>query len=81
MANIPMKEIPTFEELEMSDKFDDYGQMARWYCKQYVKAALKTAYDNASFTTDKGVTMKFSEGFADLNRDSILLAYPDNLIQ
>ncbi len=35
--------IPTWEELEQSGKFDDYGSMYRHLCKLHVEAALKAA--------------------------------------
>ena len=55
-------------------------QKAIDFAKLHVQAALESAYGNAEFITYHGVRMKYSEGFGDLDKESILNAYPlDNI--
>lgn len=39
--------IETWEEMEYSDKWSEYGDMAREFAQLHVKAALEAAADNS----------------------------------
>lgn len=73
MSNIPMKNIPTWEELEISDKFDDYGSMARWWVKQHLKAQLKAI--------DKTISKKWNDDKSIPNIEELKDAYPESNIE
>lgn len=46
-----MSEIKTWEEMESSGEYDDYGDMAREFARKHVIAALKEASENTYFIT------------------------------
>lgn len=71
--------IPTWEEMESSGKYDDYGSMARAYTKLHVRAALEAAADNAKIVSEKYAAM-FKE-YYHIESDSILNAYPEENIK
>lgn len=75
--NTQQTQIPTWEELESSGQFDDYGAMARYWCRLHVKAALQAAADNAKY---KVFEMDGNLPFT-MDEDSILNAYPPDKIK
>ena len=70
--------IPTWEEMESSGDYSDYTSMAITYAKLHVKAALKSAAENA----DAYNKPKF-EGDVNpaVDLESILSAYPESNIK
>lgn len=73
-----MNIIPTWEELESSDQFDDYGSMYRYLCKLHVEAALKSASENAK-TKEKRHDLSGRQEYVystHVDKESILSAYP-----
>lgn len=60
-----MSEIKTWEEMESSGKYDDYGDMAREFARKHVIEALKSALSNAyieDISLEKGDYVKVGDG-------------------
>lgn len=73
--------IPTWEEMESSGEYDDYESMARVFAKLHVVAALKAASENARCCDDAIVDLGHTIVEAYVEPDSILNAYPLDLIK
>ena len=68
-----MSKIPTWEELESSGKFDDYGSMYRYLCRLHVKQALEAAAEKLPY--DDRCNQDH------MLKQSILNAYPESNIK
>lgn len=78
----PKDKIPTWEELEQSGKFDDYDSMYRHLCRLHVEAALKAAAKKAKWDAISDFAAdNLKKTDCAINKESILSAYPLNLIK
>jgi len=73
--------IPTAEEMEMSDKYDSYQAMMIDFARMHVEAALKAASEQARAYVDGNGEWMPVQSSASINKQSILNAYPKELIQ
>jgi hypothetical protein len=80
--------IPTAEEfIDLWKNGDDWIdptqlpnlliEFAKLHCEEQLKAILK----NASLITEGGLKLKYSDGYGDLDKDSIINAYNLNRIK
>lgn len=51
------------------------------FAKLHCKAQLKAILENASLITEGGLKLKYSDGYGDLDKDSIINAYNLNRIK
>ena len=63
-----MEKIPTWEKMEASGEWDDYGSMAREFARRHVTAALETAVQKGKITHDGYDWI--------IDQESILNSYP-----
>jgi len=76
-----MSEIKTWEEMESSGEYDDYGDMAREFARKHVIAALKEASEKAHHYHVATWKCEPKGLQPEVNKDSILNAYPLNNIK
>jgi hypothetical protein len=61
--------------------FDTITEFGRHFAKLHCEAQLKAILENASLITEGGLKLKYSDGYGDLDKDSIINAYDLNQIK